>query len=163
MSEQQSWEMISTERLRLADELEALTPEQWATRSQCEHWTVQEVAAHLVMPFEISTPAFVLAMARSRFDFDRAIRRLTARVYENSSTAEIIEKLRANHDNRWTPPKSGPEAPLGEIVVHGQDIRRVLGMEHTTPQATVDHALSVTKDPDVRTEYRRRVGDTARS
>lgn len=38
---------IESERLAIADALETLTPEQWATQSCCDAWTVQEVAAHL--------------------------------------------------------------------------------------------------------------------
>lgn len=38
---------IESERLEIADTLATLTPEQWATPSCCDDWTVQEVAAHL--------------------------------------------------------------------------------------------------------------------
>ncbi|HTD49614.1 MAG TPA: maleylpyruvate isomerase N-terminal domain-containing protein, partial [Acidimicrobiia bacterium] len=36
------WETIAAERLALADLLERLTPEQWATASLCGGWTVRE-------------------------------------------------------------------------------------------------------------------------
>ncbi len=153
-----TWELISVERLRLADELEGLTSEQWETQSQCDYWTVREVAAHLVTPFETSTAKFIFNMALSRFDFDRAIRRLTAGVNDSSSTAEIVAKLRANHDNRWTPPKVGAEVPLSEIVVHGQDIRRVLGIEHQMPSATIEHTLNGIEDAETRSDYASRIG-----
>jgi len=41
--------MIASERTGLADELERLTPEQWATPSLCTGWTVRDVAAHLTL------------------------------------------------------------------------------------------------------------------
>lgn len=157
-TELQTWELISAERLRLADELEGLTDEQWATQSQCDYWTVREVAAHLVTPFETSMPKFMLNMALSRFDFDKAIRRMTAGVNDANSTAEIIAKLRANHDNRWTPPQVGAEIPLSEIVVHGQDIRRVLGLANTVPESTIEHTLAGIEDLDQRADYAQRIG-----
>jgi hypothetical protein len=45
------WELIDTERRRLADDLEPLTPEQWATQSQCDAWDGHHVAAHIISPF----------------------------------------------------------------------------------------------------------------
>ncbi|MEL7157586.1 MAG: maleylpyruvate isomerase N-terminal domain-containing protein, partial [Actinomycetota bacterium] len=68
------WDAIATERLRLADELEGLTDEQWHQPSQCAEWTIGEMASHLIVPFEVSTPRFVLAMARNRGNFDRTMR-----------------------------------------------------------------------------------------
>ena len=35
------------------------------------------------------------------------------------STTDIIEELRANAEHRFTPPDMGPEAPLGDIIIHG--------------------------------------------
>jgi hypothetical protein len=41
-------EMIASERLALVDLLDTLDAGEWATRSLCSAWTVQDVAAHLV-------------------------------------------------------------------------------------------------------------------
>jgi uncharacterized protein (TIGR03083 family) len=158
MNEEATWELISTERLRLADELDGLSGEQWAVQSQCEHWTVREVAAHLVTPFETSTVGFLSAMALSRFNFDRAIRRMTARVNNRNSVEQIIAKLRANHDNRWTPPGEGVDLLLAEVLVHGQDIRRVLGLGHDIPDQTIAAALDGVADPTTRADYAARIG-----
>jgi uncharacterized protein (TIGR03083 family) len=121
--------MIAEERRALADLLDTLTPGQWSTPSLCTDWTVREVAAHLVVPFEVSVPSMALRMVRSLGSYDRAMdgatRELAAR-----PTNELAAQLRANADNRFTPPLSGPEAPLTDVVVHGQDIRRPLGIAH---------------------------------
>lgn len=121
--------MIAEERRALADLLDTLTPEQWATPSLCAGWTVREVAAHLVVPFEVSVPSLMLRLVRSLGSYDRAMdgatRELAAR-----PTSELAAQLRANADHRFTPPMSGPEAPLTDVVVHGQDIRRPLGLAH---------------------------------
>ena len=40
---------VAAERLRLAEDLESLTPAQWATPSLCAGWTVHDVVAHLTL------------------------------------------------------------------------------------------------------------------
>lgn len=155
------WDHIRTERLRLADEIENLTPEQRAAASQCEHWTVGELAAHLVTPFETSNLTFMGTMIRSLGNFDKVIRRITDRVYRRHSYDEIVALLRVHAENRWLPPVkgAGPEIPLAEIVVHGQDIRRPLGLPNTVPAATIESALAGVDDDAVRADYARRIGD----
>ncbi len=155
------WTSIATERRRLADELEGLTEEQWATPSQCAAWTVDEVAAHLIVPFEISTPRFVAAMIRHRGNLDRVILAMTAKVAARTTRAERIATLRSNAENPWRPPRLGPEIPLSEIVVHGQDIRRPLGLECPVPAETVDLSLRLLDDDEIRADYARRIGVAA--
>jgi uncharacterized protein (TIGR03083 family) len=121
--------MIAEERRALADLLDTLTPEQWATPSLCAGWTVREVAAHLVVPFEVSVPSLMLRLVRSLGSYDRAMDGATREVAARPTT-ELAARLRANADHRFTPPMSGPEAPLTDVVVHGQDIRRPLGIAH---------------------------------
>ena len=40
MNETEYWDLIHTERARLADLLTTLEPEQWALATQCADWTV---------------------------------------------------------------------------------------------------------------------------
>lgn len=119
--------MIATERRGLADLLDGLTPEQWATPSLCEGWTVRDVAGHLVVPFEVSMPKVMLRVAGSLFDVDKAMDGM-ARDQGRRPTEELVASLRANAGSRFMPPTLGPEAPLTDILVHGQDIRRPLGI-----------------------------------
>lgn len=151
------WAAIETERLRLADDLAQLDDGQWTTQSQCDLWTVEEVAAHIVVPFETSTFRLGLTMAKNRFSLTRTINELTAKLHASTNRSERIEMLRANADNRWTPPGNGPEIPLTEVLVHGQDIRRPLGLEHEIPTATIDLALAAISDLDTRADYARRI------
>ncbi|MEH3154743.1 MAG: maleylpyruvate isomerase family mycothiol-dependent enzyme [Gordonia paraffinivorans] len=39
--------------------------------------------------------------------------------------------LRDNADHRFTPPGTGPVAPLTDLLIHGQDIRRPLGLDRS--------------------------------
>lgn len=118
---------IADERRRVAALIDSLTPEQLATDSLCDGWTVHDVAAHLLMPLVIPIPRFMLAMATNRFDFDKANLQLTASVGRRSA-AEIAEGLRNGAEHRFKPPGMGYEAPLNDLVVHQQDIRRPLGL-----------------------------------
>ena len=156
------WDLVATERRRLADELDALTEQEWTTQSQCEAWTVEEVAAHLLTPFETSNLRFVLAMIRRRGQFDKAIIDLTDRVHSTHTRSEVVAKLRAHAENRWTPPRTGddegPALVLAEIVVHGQDIRRAIGRDHDIPATTIEAALAGISDTDIRTDYAQRIG-----
>lgn len=118
---------IADERLGMADLLAGLTPDQSDTQSLCAAWTVHDVGAHLLMPLVTSMPRFGFTMLRNRMDFDRTSESLTAAVGQRSD-AEIATELRAKATHRFTPPGLGPEAPLSDLMIHGQDIRRPLGI-----------------------------------
>lgn len=121
------FEQIAAERRTAADLIESLTEEQLATPSLCGAWTVKDVAAHLLMGPLTPLPTFFLAMVRSGGNFHAASRRVTAGIARRPA-AEIAQALRDRADHRFTPPGLGPEAPLTDLLVHGQDIRRPLGL-----------------------------------
>lgn len=152
------WNATATERRRLADELEGLSPAQLKTQSQCDAWSVEEVAAHLVVPFETSTPKFLFAMLKNRGNFDKTILELTAKFVAKNSREDVVSGLRMHAENHWTPPGGGPAIPLSEVVVHGQDIRRVLGIENPVPAETIDLALNGIDDVKTREDYATRIG-----
>ncbi len=118
-----------------------LTAEQQATQSLCSEWTVHDVLAHLVVPLEVGIPRFLLTMLVSRGNFDRANVRLT-RDQARRPVAELADVLRRKADSRFTPPGYGPEAPLTDLLVHGLDIRRPLGLRRDIPQDRLRTALS---------------------
>ena len=126
------WDNIATQRRGLADQLESLTPDQWATKSLCHAWTIKDVVAHLVMPHEVSIPRFTLSFVAARFSFNRASETLTARLSKRSTT-ELIADLRRHADGHFKPPGFGSEAPLTDVLIHGQDIRIPLGLDTPGP------------------------------
>ncbi len=126
--------IIATERRAFADTLEALTPEQWATPSLCEGWTVKDVAAHLLMGPTASMPEFVVAMATSRFDFHRANRKLTAK-RADQPTGKIVALIREHADSRFTPPRQDWHAPLMDLFIHRLDCLVPLGIPTGRPLA----------------------------
>lgn len=112
---------IADERRDLADLVAGLTEAQLATPSLCGEWTVRDVVAHLVVPLEVGIPRFALAMLAARGNFDRANVRL-ARDQARRPVTELVAVLRRKADSRFTPPGSGPEAPLTDLLVHRLDI-----------------------------------------
>lgn len=133
-------DLIADERLRVADFAETLSPEDLETQSLCAEWSVRDVLAHLLMPMVTSTPTFVLAMAKRRFDFDRVNVDLTARV-ASRTPAELIAGLREKPRHPFKPPGFGHEAPLTDLLIHTQDMARPLGREVDPPVSSVAIAL----------------------
>lgn len=133
--------MIAQERRALADTLSGLDTPQWTTRSLCQEWAVRDVAAHLLMPLVTPLPRVLVSMAANRFNFDRANIKLTAHVARRSN-AELVTGLRANAEHRFKPPGMGPEAPLTDVLVHGQDIRRPLRLAHEIDREHLTRSLT---------------------
>lgn len=131
---------IADERRELADLLSGLTREQQAARSLCEQWSVHDVAAHLVLPLEVGTGMFLLAVLACRGSFDRANVRLTSR-QARRPFEELVAVLRHKAETRFTPPGAGPEAPLTDLLVHGLDIRWPLGLAREVPERRLRTSL----------------------
>jgi uncharacterized protein (TIGR03083 family) len=129
------WNVIHAERRALAADLAELTPEQWATSSLCPGWTVHDVLAHLVSTAKLSPPAFLLGLIGSGFDFQRfTAKRIAAE--GAGGPASTLAAFRAVETSTSAPP--GPKTSwLGEVLVHGEDIRRPLGIAHDYPTASV--------------------------
>ena len=143
MDDTKTWDLIHSERAAMADTLAGLTPAQWAQTSLCGGWTVQVTAGHIVVGAEQTKAGFLKGMATNAFRFntmmDRDARRMGAR-----SPREIVERLRAR-----TTTTNGPPAPvvtmLGEIVVHGEDIRQPLGLSSDTSPEAIAACLDMYK------------------
>jgi uncharacterized protein (TIGR03083 family) len=130
-----TWTLIHAERAAMADTWEGLTAEQWAATSWCDGWSVHVTAGHVLAAAEQTIPnfykEFVLAGFRFNVFAERAARRLA-----EVAPADMVHRLRTR-----TITTNHPPAPvvvmLGEIVVHGEDIRRPLGLTHTVEEAAL--------------------------
>lgn len=118
--------LIAAERRRLAEALEALPADRWATPSLCEGWSIHVVAAHLNAPWEASMPRILFEVARAR-SLATGLDRVAVRIAEARSPAECVAGLRDHAESRFTPPGAGPEAPLTDVIVHGADMLRPSG------------------------------------
>jgi uncharacterized protein (TIGR03083 family) len=120
---------IADERRRIADLVESLSPAQLEVSSLCGDWTVKEVAGHLLAAVEAPTAALLPLIVRSGFSLHRANARLAVLTAARPA-AEIAARLRANAGNPVRPPIVGHPGQLTDLQVHGQDMRRPLGLPH---------------------------------
>lgn len=123
------WTAIHAERAALADDLAELTDERWATPSLCGEWMVEEVLAHLTAAASTGRFRWIRSVLAARFDFDLHNRRRLAE-HRGATPTETLARFRdiipattaaSGHTPAW----------LGEVVVHGQDIRHPLGLTRT--------------------------------
>lgn len=140
--------LTAVERRRAADMFAALSDDQWAVPSLCAGWTVRDVAGHLIGPFCVSIPRFVLGSLVSggpgRYSA-RGSRQLGRR-----PTEEIIAILREHAGDCFAPPGTGPLAPLTDLAVHLRDVARPLGLETTAAPAAWRGALDFLTSPRAR-------------
>ncbi|QYN36126.1 maleylpyruvate isomerase family mycothiol-dependent enzyme [Pseudonocardia sp. DSM 110487] len=133
------WSLVHAERAALIDDLERLDTGSWEVPSLCPGWTVHDVVAHLVDTARTTRLGFVVGLARAGFDFDRQNARGVERE-RASSPQETLERLRRVASRTSTPP-APLDTRLVEEVVHGEDIRRPLGLTRSYPEEAVVRAL----------------------
>lgn len=131
----QTWSSIHEERQALASDVAGLGPGQWSTPSLCTGWTVEDVLAHMVATAKMTPPKFFGDLASSGFRFNAMSARDIAKE-KGGSGPETLEHFNAVLDRTTHPP--GPlMAMLGEQVVHGEDIRRPLGISRKYPDESL--------------------------
>ena len=133
------WPMVHRERAALIEDLMDLPDEAWERQSLCGEWTVHDVVAHLVDTARTTRLGFVLGLARARFDFDLQNARGVQR-HRCASPQETLESFRRVVVRRSTPP-APLDSRLVEAVVHGEDIRRPLGLTRDYPTEAVVRSL----------------------
>lgn len=127
MSDADTWAMIHAERSRVADMLDGLSSEQWTMDTLCKGWNVQMVAAHMMNAGEQSTSKFFRGLLASGLRFN-VMMDDQAHASAKLAPKEIIERIRASTTTTNKPP-AATMAMLGEVVVHGNDIRQPLGID----------------------------------
>lgn len=131
--------MVHAERAALIEDLAHLDDERWEEPSLCAAWTVHDVAAHLADTARTTRLGFLIGLARARFDFDLQNARGVERE-RGASPQETLERLRRVASRRSTPP-APLDSRLVEEIVHGEDIRRPLGLSHSYPREAVVRSL----------------------
>lgn len=133
------WPLVHDERAALLATLEGLTPQQWETPSLCAGWSVRDVAAHLAGNAGTTFSGMVAAMLRARFDFDEMNAQGVAR-HRGETPSDVLALLRERARSTRTPPVDRASR-LVEEVVHGEDVRRPLGLVRHYPVVAVVPAL----------------------
>lgn len=142
-----AWPLIHAERAALAADLGDMGDERWETSSLCAGLTVREVLAHLTAGASLNTVRWMAGVIRCRFDFDEQVAMRLAEQL-GATPAETLERFR-----RVVPSTTKPPLPalamLGETVVHGEDIRRPLGIRRDHPVEVVTRVAEYYRASDL--------------
>jgi uncharacterized protein (TIGR03083 family) len=153
------WTTISAERGALADDLANLTPAQWDTPSLCSEWTVRDIVAHLSATASLNPATFFFNMAKAGFSFDRFANGQIGK-HRGSDPAATLSEFRGVQNSTSAPP--GPKTSwLGEVVVHGEDVRRPLGIAHTYPLDAVREVIDFYKGSNMLIGSKNRIAGLA--
>jgi uncharacterized protein (TIGR03083 family) len=128
MDPDEIWRHTHRERSRLADLLETLSAEEWERPSLCPGWTVRDVAAHVIGSAMVTPLAMVTEMVRARGNFNRLMLE-TAKRASSRPTQEIVADYRRRSESRSRPLGTSILDPLGDVLVHTQDIAIPLGRD----------------------------------
>jgi uncharacterized protein (TIGR03083 family) len=134
------WQTVHSERRRLAADLSDLRDEQWHVPSLCPGWDVHDVLAHLVNTARTGRLSFVRDLLTARMDFDRANENGIARE-KRQDPQDTLDALKEAADLTRTPPAK-LATRLVEAIVHGEDIRRPLGIAGCYPERAIAQALT---------------------
>ncbi len=155
MKSEEIWKYIHSERAQMAQTWADLSPDQWAAASWCEGWSVQDTAGHILAAAEQTPANFYKEMISAGLRFsvyaDRGARRDAA-----IGPDELIRRLRARTTTTNHPP-APVMAMLGEIVVHGEDIRRPLSLAHRSPEAALVAVADSWKNSNLLIGAKRRI------
>jgi uncharacterized protein (TIGR03083 family) len=149
------WPVIHAERKALATDLQALDAEQWQAASLCGQWTVRDVTAHMTATAKITPPAFFTKLAMSGFNFGRLQDKdITAE--KGASPADTLDRFDAIVNSEKHPP--GPiDSWLGEAILHAEDIRRPLAIQHEYPTDAVVRLADFYKGSNLVVGTKRRI------
>jgi uncharacterized protein (TIGR03083 family) len=132
------WPTIHAERHALVRDLQSLTDEQWATPSLCPGWSVHDVLGHMTATAAMTPGSFFARLIKSGLRYSAATDKAMTEELQGSP-AETLTRFESLADASTHPP--GPvESWLGETIVHSEDIRRPLGIDHEYPVDAVTRA-----------------------
>ncbi|TDD28403.1 maleylpyruvate isomerase family mycothiol-dependent enzyme [Nonomuraea terrae] len=142
-----TWSLVHEERAALADDLASLSDVGWATPSLCAGLSVREVLAHLTAGASLGPVRWLAGVIRCRFDFDRQV---AVRLGEQlgASPADALARFRRVVSSTTKPPLP-VIAMLGETIVHGEDIRRPLGIRRAYPIETLTQVAGYYQGSDL--------------
>ena len=153
------WATIAAERGALANDLGDLTPAQWDTPSICAGWTVRDIVAHLSATASLNPATFFAGMAKARFSFDQFANGRIAK-HRGADPVATLAEFRRLQNSTSAPP--GPRTSwLGEVVIHGADVRRPLGIPHTYTLGAVRRVIDFYKGSNMLTGSKNRIAGLA--
>ncbi|MHA3021553.1 maleylpyruvate isomerase family mycothiol-dependent enzyme [Mycobacterium sp. BMJ-28] len=134
------WAVVHRERQALADDLGRLDDAAWEVASLCDGWAVRDVVAHLSATAVLTKRRFVPELIRAGMRPGRIVQRQVA-AGRKQDPAQLLAQCRASVESTASPPLPVISRVV-EIIVHGEDIRRPLGLAHGYSTEYVGAALS---------------------
>ena len=129
MDREQSWQVITEQRLDLARLLDKLPETEWERPSLCAGWRVRDVAAHVAMAPQVPGLGSMVADGiKARGSFHRLNHDIAVR-HAARPTSDIVAELRSYADSRRLPIVTNYRNILFDVLVHGQDIALPLGRD----------------------------------
>ena len=141
------WPLIHAERNALYRDLAGLPDGRWVTPSLCAGLSVREVLAHLTAAASLNPVQWMAGVIRCRFDFDKQVAMRLAE-HLGATPAETLARFRSVLASTVSPPLPRM-AILGETVVHGEDIRRPLGLRHPYPPEVLTKVAAYYQQSDM--------------
>jgi uncharacterized protein (TIGR03083 family) len=132
MDKQAVWAAVDQQRTDLAEFVETLRPDEWATPSLCPNWTVRDVVAHLTLT-GIGPVRVTAELIRYGGSLSRTSRETARRRARETPTPELVALLRGMVGVRRHPVGTTYLDPLCDVLVHGQDIAVPLGRDRSMP------------------------------
>jgi uncharacterized protein (TIGR03083 family) len=107
-----------------------------------------------------SSPAkFFVGMAKAAFNFDKFADGQVDK-HRGPDPAATLNEFRSLQNSTSAPP--GPKTSwLGEVVVHGEDVRRPLGIAHTYPPDAVRQVIDFYKGSNLIVGSKKRIAGLA--
>ena len=149
------WSEVHAERKALAADLRELSSEDWARPSLCSDWTVRDVLAHMTCAAKLTPPAFFGKMIGSGFSFDKVQEQGVA-AQRGATPADTLANFESVLTSVKHPPGPTPTW-LGEVIVHSEDIRRALGIQHAYPADAVVQVADFFKGSNLLIGSKRRI------
>src|SRR6202171_900123 len=148
--------MARDERDELGALLDGLTPQQWASPTLCELWSVRDVAVHTVSYDELTTAGLVGRFLKGRLNVDR-INAICVADYADRTPEQITAMIRANTDPHGLTGGFGGRIALTDGMIHQQDIRRSIRPPRTIDPERLRTALDFARfAPTLRGAWRAR-------
>ncbi|MBB5857037.1 maleylpyruvate isomerase family mycothiol-dependent enzyme [Amycolatopsis umgeniensis] len=139
MDEISAW--TKAERLSFAELLEGLDEQDWSVKTLCPEWTVHAMAAHLAQSTRNKLRDTLFGAIKAKGNWDKMNVDQAIGYAARFSPAELVAQIREDAASPRRSPGAKPIDPLADVLIHGQDVARPLGIDRPMPEKPVIAAL----------------------